>query len=95
MKKLIKPLRGGQITIPTVFRKQLKITRDTVLEAQVKKGKLEIIPMELQEKSAGSAWAKELYALFTPVRKSLTNLHEKEINKSIDEALLKVRERDA
>ena len=91
MKKLIKPLRGGQITIPTVFRKQLKITRDTVLEAQVKKGKLEIIPMELQEKSAGSAWAKELYDLFTPVRKRLTNLPEKEINKSIDEAIQIVR----
>jgi trimethylamine:corrinoid methyltransferase-like protein len=38
-------------------------------------------------KPRGSPWARELYELFAPVRESLKDYSEKEINDAIDEAL--------
>ena len=42
---------------------------------------------EDKSEQVGSPWAKELYDLFAPVRKSLESYTEQEINDAIDEAL--------
>ena len=39
----------------------------------------------------GTPWAKGLYKMFAPVRKSLKGRSEAEINEAIDESLKKVR----
>jgi hypothetical protein len=41
----------------------------------------------------GSPWLKEIYELFAPVRESLKDRSEEEINNAIDEALREVRAR--
>lgn len=40
-----------------------------------------------EEEPQGSPWARELYVLFAPVRESLKDYSEQEINDAIDEAL--------
>jgi hypothetical protein len=46
-------------------------------------------------RSAGSQWAKDLYDLYAPVRKSLEGYTEVEINDAIDEAVRAVRAEQA
>jgi len=43
-------------------------------------------------KTQGSPWFKELYDLFAPVRESLKDYTEEEINDAIDEAVREARE---
>jgi hypothetical protein len=40
-----------------------------------------------EPKPQGSLWARELYELYAPVRESLKDYTEQEINDAIDEAL--------
>lgn len=44
---IIKPLDKGQITIPASFRKLLKITKDTLLQAELKDDGLLLRPINL------------------------------------------------
>lgn len=93
MTKIVRPLRGGQITIPAEFRKRLGITEDTVLRVTLEGRTLRIVPLETRESSPGSSWLKDLYDLFAPVREEAAHLSEEEINQAIDEAVRQSRER--
>ena len=89
--KIIHTLRGGQITIPHEFRRELGIDADTMLEVTVTDGELRLKPQQLQPKGAGSPWLKELDDLFAPVREELSKYSEEEINEAIDAAVKAVR----
>ncbi len=95
MKKLVKQLRHGQITIPKEFRDALGIEETDMLSISLSEGKLEVEPVRMQPKATGSPWAKKLYELYAPVRESLKDVPDAEINEAIDEALKEVRSRKA
>jgi AbrB family looped-hinge helix DNA binding protein len=90
MRRLVKPLRHGQITIPKEFRDALGLTEDDLLSVTLEDGKLEIEPVRFQP---NPNWARELYEAFAPVRESLEGVPEEEINQAIDEAVKEVRAR--
>jgi AbrB family looped-hinge helix DNA binding protein len=91
MKKLVKQLRHGQITIPKDMREALGLEAEDLLSIELSGGKLEIEPVKVAPKRVGSPWLLELYELFTPVRTSLESYTEEEINEVIDEAVKGVR----
>jgi len=95
MKKLVKQLRHGQITIPKEFREALGLEETDLLSISLSEGKLEVEPVRVAPKVKGSPWAKELYELYAPVRESLKGVPEEEINEAIDEAVKEVRARKA
>ena len=66
--KVVRPLRSGQITIPAEFRQQLDIDEHTLLQIVLVGHELRIRPVKVSDAASGSAWAKELYAMFAPVR---------------------------
>lgn len=94
MTKFIRSLRSGQITIPREFREKLGITPDKLLQLTLDDGKLCIKPVQMTDAS-NSPWFKELYDLFTPVRKEAKKFSEKEVNCAIDKAIKAVRRRHA
>jgi AbrB family looped-hinge helix DNA binding protein len=89
--KIVKQLRHGQITIPKELREALGLEDDDLLSISLAGGKLEIEPLKVAPKTAGSPWARELYQLFAPVRKSLEGYREEEINQAVEEAVREVR----
>jgi AbrB family looped-hinge helix DNA binding protein len=91
MKKIVKQLRHGQITIPKELRDALGLQADDLLSMTLSEGKLEIEPVKVAPKAAGSAWAKELYQQFAPVRRSLKGRTEEEVNQAIDDAVEEAR----
>ena len=91
MRKVVKQLRHGQITIPKDLREALGLDPDDLLSLTLSKGKLEIEPVKVAAKTSGSGWAKELYQQFAPVRKSLRGRTEKEVNQAINAALKEAR----
>lgn len=91
MRKLVKQLRHGQITIPKEFREALGLGKDDLLSIALIEGKLEIEPVKVTPKEKGSRWARELYQMFAPVRASPESYGEEEINRAIDEAVRDVR----
>ena len=91
MKKFVKQLRHGQITIPKNMRDALGIEAEDLLSIELSDGKLEIEPVRVARKGAGSPWLLELYELFAPVRASLDSYTEEEINDAIDEAVKAAR----
>jgi AbrB family looped-hinge helix DNA binding protein len=93
MKKLVKQLRHGQITIPKEFREALGLEETDMLSISLGDGKLEVEPVRVEPKVKGSPWAKELYDLYAPVRTGLKDIPEEEINEAIDEAVREVRAR--
>lgn len=52
--KIIKPLRGGQITIPFEFRQKLGIKEDTLIRVTLEGDELHLRKVELKEVSKGS-----------------------------------------
>lgn len=86
MRKIVKQLRHGQITIPKELREALGLQDEDLLAITLSEGKLELEPVRVAPKSGGSPWAKELYEQFASVRKSLRGGTEEEINEAIDEA---------
>lgn len=96
MTRFVRPLRGGQITIPAEFRKQLGITEDTLLQLTLEAGELHLTPVRLTP-AAGSPWLKELYDAFAPARQEVrdTGATEQEVDEAIDQALAAVRSRRA
>ena len=92
MRKIVKQLRHGQITIPKEIREAVGIDPDDMLAITVAGDRLEIEPVRVASKDKGSPWAKEIYQMFSPVRESLKDRSEEEINKAIDEALKEARE---
>ena len=94
MKRVVKQLRHGQITIPKDLREALGIDADDLLSIDLVDGKLEIEPVRVAPKGKGSPWARDLYEMFAPVRESLEGRSEDEINQAIDEAVEEVRARN-
>lgn len=95
MTKIIKPLRGGQVTIPADFREKLGIDADTLLQISLMQGELRIKPVQISQSGKGSAWLKELYDMFEPVRKEAEKYSSEEINQAIDQAVKAVRRKHA
>jgi AbrB family looped-hinge helix DNA binding protein len=89
MSKIVRPLRSGQITIPAEFRKQLGINEHSVLKMTLDQGELRLKPVDIRESEAGSAWFRELYDLFAPVRQEAVDkgYTEEEIDADIDAAV--------
>ncbi len=85
-------LRGGQITIPIEFRRELGIDNTSLVEVTLtESGNLTLHPVETKPK--GSAWLRDLYELFAPVRQEAIDkgYTEEEVNEWIDEAIREVR----
>ncbi len=97
MTRIVRPLRGGQITIPAEFRKKLGITEDTMLQVILEDHELRIKAVEVRETAQGSPWLEELYEYFAPVREEIraTGASEQEVNDAIDAALKGVRQKHA
>lgn len=89
--KTVHVLRGGQITIPIEFRRELGIDDASLMEVTIADGKLTLVPQETKPK--GSEYLRELYELFAPVRQEAIDkgYTEDEINEWIDEAIREVR----
>jgi len=87
--KIVQPLRGGQITIPVDFRRELGIDQNTALQMVLLKGELRVKPIRIVETC--SSWFKDLYELFGRVRKQSLSYSEKEINRQINQALKEIR----
>ena len=88
--QIVRPLRRGQLTIPAEFRRRLGISDDTLLQLTLYEDKIEIVPVETKP-VASMAWARELYAMFAPVRQEAQTMDEAEIDTLIDEAVDEVR----
>ena len=94
MTRIIKPLRGGQITIPAEFRKELGITEESMLQATLSGGELHLKPVRLTERGAeGSPFLKELYEYFAPAREEVQEkgYTEEKIDTAVDQAVQAVR----
>jgi bifunctional DNA-binding transcriptional regulator/antitoxin component of YhaV-PrlF toxin-antitoxin module len=91
--KLIRPLRGGQITIPIAFRKSLGIDENTMLRVTLCEDELRITPVRVDEPSKGSQWLRELYEYFAPVREEIRarGISQEELYADIDAAIEEVR----
>ncbi len=91
MVRVVRPLRGGQITIPADFREELGIDGSTLLQVTLEEGELRIKPVRVTEAKKGSPWLKELYELFAPIRAEAGRHGKKEVEKTLDQALTNVR----
>lgn len=91
--RLVRPLRGGQITIPAAFRRQLGITDETLLQVTLVEGELHIKPVQVAETAHGSPWLEELYSYFAPVREEILErgISEQEVDADIDAAIAATR----
>ena len=89
VKRIVKQLRHGQITIPKDLREAVGIEPEDMLSIEIVDGKLQVEPVQVTPK--GSAWARDLYEMFAPLRKSLDGRGEEEINEAIDEAVKRAR----
>ena len=93
--RVVKPLRGGQITIPARFRDELGIGADSLLQMSLVDGELRIRPLDVARRAAGSPWLKELFDLFEPVRDEARSLTEAEVDEVIERSVKAVRRKDA
>jgi AbrB family looped-hinge helix DNA binding protein len=94
MSKTVRLTRDGRITIPAEFRKELRIGVGSKLRVSLMNGELRVAPSNDEAKDhAGSAWVRELYHLFAPVRDQIAadGFGEDEINADIESALRAVR----
>jgi AbrB family looped-hinge helix DNA binding protein len=93
MSKIVRPLRGGQITIPVEFRRELGIDEESLLRVTLENGELHIKPVQVVAERKGSAWFRELYELYAPTRQDIVDrgISEEEVNADIDAAIAEVR----
>jgi AbrB family looped-hinge helix DNA binding protein len=91
MKKIVKQLRHGQVTIPKELRDALGLEADDLLVMTLAGRKIEMEAVKVAPKAGGSPWARELYEEFAPVRESLRGRTEQEVNQAIDEAVEEAR----
>lgn len=90
--RLVRRLRGGQITIPKEFREATGFdSEDMVAVTLEDDGDMRIRVVKSTPRVKGSPWLREMYELFAPMRESLKDRSEEEINEAIDEALAAVR----
>jgi AbrB family looped-hinge helix DNA binding protein len=97
MTRIIRSLRGGQITIPAEFRKRLGISGEGLLQVTLAGDELRLKPIRIAEQATGSGWLRELYDQFEPVRAEIEErgISESEVNEDIDAAVCAVREQRA
>ncbi|MBI3979230.1 MAG: AbrB/MazE/SpoVT family DNA-binding domain-containing protein [Chloroflexi bacterium] len=93
--RIVRQLRGGQITIPAEFRRLLGINDESLVQVTLADGELRIKPVRVAGVVAGSSWLKDLYDRFAPIREEAAALSGEEINAAIDQALAAVRKDDA
>ncbi len=86
MRRVVKPVRHGQIVIPKEFRQAIGLEENDAVFITLHGDRLEIEPVKVASKRKGSPWTKELYEMFAPVRKSLKGRSEEEVNEAIEEA---------
>lgn len=91
MTKFVRPLRSGQITIPVEFRRELGITDESLLQLLIEKGEIHIKPVTMKASPEGSAWLKELYERFAPVREEAQKYSDEEIDTTITTTVKAVR----
>ena len=93
MSKIVRSLRGGQVTIPAAFRRELGIGDDTMLRMTLAEGELRIKPVEVSEPSKGSPGLRALYEYFAPVREEILarGISQEEVFADIDAAIAEVR----
>src|SRR5215210_2446200 len=96
--RLVRSLRGGQITIPIEFRRALGIGPDTMLRITREGDELRLaaaptVPALAPRPYGDTTWLTELYELFAPVRQEVLDrgYTEEEVNGWIEEALAEVR----
>jgi AbrB family looped-hinge helix DNA binding protein len=91
--KIVRSLRGGQITIPAEFRDQLGIREDSLLRMTLDHGELHIVPVRVSTEQQGSPWLRELYEYFAPVRQEIleSGISEEELVADIEAAVAEVR----
>ncbi|MBM4417777.1 MAG: AbrB/MazE/SpoVT family DNA-binding domain-containing protein [Chloroflexi bacterium] len=89
--RIVRQLRGGQITIPSDFRRELGIDEQSYLKITLGEGELRIAPLRVSVQPKGSGWPKELYEQFAPARQAATGHTEGEVNADIDRAVADVR----
>ena len=91
--RIVRPLRGGQITIPIEFRRELGIEEDSVLQVTLDDKELRIRRLETTERAGENDWFGALYDIFAPVRQEAIDkgYTDEEINAVIDEAAAEVR----
>lgn len=93
--KIVRPLRNGQITIPAEFRKELAIGEHSLLEVTLVGSELRVKPVEIAARGRGSAWARDLYELFAPVRAEAAPRSGTEVDADISRAVAAVRRKRA
>jgi AbrB family looped-hinge helix DNA binding protein len=91
--KLVRALRGGRITIPAEYRRELGIDENTTLMVTLSDGVLRITPTRANGSVEGSPELKALYEYFAPVREEIlaSGVSEEELNADIDKAIAEVR----
>lgn len=89
--RVVRSLRGGQVTIPAEFRRALGIEGDGLLQLTLGRGELRIKPVRVSAEREGSPWLKEAYEAFAAVRAQADKYSEEEVNAAIDEAVKAVR----
>jgi AbrB family looped-hinge helix DNA binding protein len=94
MKKLVKPLRHGQITIPKEFRDALELNEEDLLTVELEGQRLILEPVRpgVHRKTHGER-LRELYEAFAPMREAARDMTEDEVNELIDRAVEEVRRR--
>lgn len=95
VKKIVRLLRNGRITIPADFRQELGIQDHPFVEMTLIDGELRISPVRSAVPEKGSAWIMELYQLFASSREIASQYSEDEINADIDQAVAEVRGRQS
>jgi len=94
--RVVKPIHGGQVTIPAKFRKALGIDSESLLELTLTHGEVRIRPVGAPDQGQGSHWLRDAYEAFAPIREELSEQYtEAEIDDAIDRAVTSVRENRA
>lgn len=90
-RKTVHVLRGGQVTIPIEFRRELGIEDASLVEFTLANGQLSMRPMETKPK--GSEWLRDVYEAFAPVRREIREkgMTEDEVDALIEDAFQEVR----
>jgi AbrB family looped-hinge helix DNA binding protein len=93
--KAVHVLRGGQVTIPIEFRRELGLAEGSLLEATLTDdGRLTLRPV-VASPVADNKWMQKLYEVFEPVRREIreSGISEEELDALIDESVEEARAR--
>jgi AbrB family looped-hinge helix DNA binding protein len=91
MRRIVRMLRHGQVTIPKEIRQAAGMSEGGMLSVELVDGKVQVESVDARPRRAD--WVKDLYDLFEPVREALKDVPEQEINEAIDEAVEEIRAR--